>query len=69
MYSLVQQELIEYLFCVRHCTRGTVFSAKKSQTWRLDAPWWLGKARESGIHNAVNVQTLIILESHARAAK
>lgn len=28
-YSLAQQELFEYLFCVRHCTRRTVFDAKK----------------------------------------
>lgn len=31
MYSLAQQELLEYLFCVRHHTRGTVFSAKKAR--------------------------------------
>ena len=31
MYSLAQQELLEYLFGVRHRTRGTVFSAKKAR--------------------------------------
>ena len=65
MFSLVEQEFIEYLFCVRHCIQRWTNQAGLVSK----APRWLEKAWESGIHNAVNVQALIILELHARAPK